>query len=318
MVGGMSASPRRRYAIVDIGSNSVKFLVGEPLKTKLKVIAEASLPTRLAEGILRSGELKPEAMARTFEALTELRQRADELGVEALRPVATSAVRDSSNRKKFLREAGKILREPVIILSGEQEAEAIFAGVSLDPSFKKQGVISVEVGGGSAQWTEGALEEISHRLSLPLGAVRLRERFIKDHPVTPAILNLMRAAVGDQLDHALKLYALKNKRLVATGGTITSLVAVRLKLKEWNRNAIDHFVFTKADLARFLNRLSKLPLDKIRKLPGLPPKREDLILPGGVVFLATMDVLGAKELTVSVRGFRYALLHRLIQENLSE
>jgi len=311
----MTPAPQRnRYAIVDIGSNSVKFLAGEPLKTKLKIIDEASLPTRLAEGLLRSGELKPEAMERTFEVLAQLRARADELGVTALRPIATSAVRDSTNRKKFLREAGKILRETVRVLSGTQEAEAIFAGVSLDPYFRKQGVISIEVGGGSAQWTEGTEGHIRHKLSLPLGAVRLRERFVKDHPVTPAVLDRMRAALGDQLGQALKAYSLEDKQLVGTGGTITTLVAVMKKLKEWRPEEIDHFVLRKADLSRFLTRLSKMPLAKIVKLPGLPPKREDLILPGGCVFLATMDVLEAKELSISVRGLRYALLHRLIQE----
>lgn len=309
------ALSRRRYAVVDIGSNAVKFLVAEPLKTRLRILDEASLPTRLAEGILRTGELKPEAMARTFEVLGALRRRADALGVGALQPVATSAVRDSANRKRFLREAGRILRVPVRVLSGEQEAEAIFAGVALDPKFRRRGVISVEVGGGSAQWTEGRGGEITRRLSLPLGAVRLRERFVETHPVTPSGLHRMRAAVSGQLAPALAPYVMAGRQLVATGGTVNALVAVRLKQEKWDRRAVDHHVFTRADLARFLHRLAKMPLEKIRRLPGLPPKREDLVLPGGVVFLATMDVLGAKEMTVSVRGFRDALLHRLIRES---
>ncbi|MEM1058234.1 MAG: Ppx/GppA phosphatase family protein [Verrucomicrobiota bacterium] len=308
------ASPRRRFAIVDIGSNSVKFLAGEPLKTKLKIIDDASIPTRLAEGLLRTGELKAEAMKRTFDVLRELRERADGLGVEALRPIATSAVRDSSNRKRFLREAGSILGETVRILSGVQEAEAIFAGVSLDPHFKRHGIISVEVGGGSAQWTAGDNTGVEHRLSLPLGAVRLRERFIPDHPVTPAVLGSMRKALGEQLGLALAPYSLDGKRLVGTGGTVTTLVAVMRKLKVWDPRKVDHTVLRKEDLSRFLNRLSKLPLGQIRKLPGLPPKREDLMIPGGCVFLATMDVLGAEEMTISVRGLRYALLHQLVQE----
>src|SRR5476651_1807035 len=119
-----------RYAVFDLGSNSIKFLVAETRAGRVRVLQEQSIGTRLAEHLIDTCELRPEAIARTLAALRQLRAQAAALGVEHFRAVATSAVRDSRNRRAFLKAVREILGFPARLLSGNEEAETIFTGVS--------------------------------------------------------------------------------------------------------------------------------------------------------------------------------------------
>jgi exopolyphosphatase/guanosine-5'-triphosphate,3'-diphosphate pyrophosphatase len=124
-----------RYAIFDLGSNSIKCLMAETRADgAVRVLFEESIGTRLAENLIDTAELKPEAIARTLDALRSLRAEADKRRVQHFRAVATSAVRDSRNRREFLRAAKAVLGFPVRLLSGTEEAETIFSGVMASTS----------------------------------------------------------------------------------------------------------------------------------------------------------------------------------------
>lgn len=305
-----------RYAVFDIGSNSVKFLVVEKKDSSFRVLEEQSHATRLAEDLIFSGQLKPEAMERTLKVLGQLKAEADKLGATRFAAAATSAVRDSKNRKAFLKEAKSILGFPVMLLSGTEEAESIFAGVAADHHWKKSDLFVIDVGGGSAEWIEGKSTQIVRRTSLPLGCVRLRERFIHQHPVGAAGVDRLLAALHDQLQPALAHYHMGKRLLVGTGGTMTCLAGMELKLKEFDPHRINHFCLTRTQAHQRLRKLQKLSLAQLKKVPGLPAKRVDLIIPGAAVVYASMEILGAHEVHISIRGLRYGLLHRLMHHNL--
>ena len=306
-----------RYAVFDLGSNSIKFVVAETRVRGVRILHEQSISTRLAEHLIDTCELRPEAIARTLTALRQLRAQATALRVEQFRAVATSAVRDSRNRREFLRAARDILGFPVRLLSGAEEAETIFAGVTADPHWRGKDLFILDIGGGSAEWVQGRHGKMEKRISLPLGAVRLRERFLHEYPVAPDTAALLVETIRGQIAHPLAHYALGPRKLLGTGGTITCLVAIHKKLEHFDPKKIDHASLTIEQIRGLLTSFTGLSLDELRAIPGLPAKRADLIIPGTAVVLATMELLGAKRLHVSVRGLRYGVLTAAVQEEES-
>lgn len=306
-----------RYAVFDIGSNSIKFIVAEMRKGPIRILRELSISTRLAEHLIDTCELRPEAMTRTLAALRQLRAEAADLGAEHFRAVATSAVRDSRNRREFLKEARQVLGFPVRLLSGNDEAETIFNGVSADPHWRGKDMLLLDVGGGSAEWVQGQHGKMEKRISLPLGAVRLRERFIHHYPVVADTANLLVETLHGQIAHPLAHYTLGSRRLIGTGGTITCLAAIHKGLDEFDPRKIDHTSLTLDQIRGLMRSFTGRTLDELRSLPGLPPKRADLIIPGTAVVLATMELLGARRLSVSIRGLRYGVLTAAIREGES-
>ncbi|MEZ0299444.1 MAG: exopolyphosphatase [Candidatus Methylacidiphilales bacterium] len=254
-------------------------------------------------------------MERTFIALQKLSDLAARCGVTRRAAVATSAVRDSTNRKVFMKRAQEILGCNIRLLSGDEEAETTFQGVASDPFWHPRGLFVTEVGGGSAQWIQGNSQGIQQKLSLPLGAVRLRERFISSHPVGQPALKKLLAALHDQLQPALAYYTLGDRLFVGTGGTATTLAAIDQCLHPYDPARIDHYRLTRHELATRLEHLAGLSLDELKhQVPGLPHKRADLMVPGGAVLYVTMEIIGAHELVASVRGLRYGLMRQLLDQ----
>jgi exopolyphosphatase / guanosine-5'-triphosphate,3'-diphosphate pyrophosphatase len=303
-----------RYAVFDLGSNSIKFLVAETAGRRIRVICELSISTRLAEHLIDTCELRPEAIARTLTALRHLRGEADKLGATEFRAVATSAVRDSRNRREFLKAAREVLGFPVRLLSGNEEAETIFHGVQADAHWRDRDLFILDIGGGSAEWVQGHSGKMERRISLPFGAVRLRERFLHSYPVAPDTAALLVETIRAQIAHPLAHYSLDGRRLVGTGGTITSLAAIHQGMVHFDPHKIDHTSLTLAEVRALMHRFTNRTLEELRAIPGLPAKRIDLIIPGTAVALATMELLGAKRLGVSVRGLRYGVLSAAIRE----
>jgi len=303
-----------RYAVFDLGSNSIKCVMAETRARGVRILQEESISTRLAEHLIDTCELRPEAIARTLTALRHLRAKAAELGVEQFRAVATSAVRDSRNRREFLRAAKEVLGFPVRLLSGIEEAETIFSGVTADPHWRGKDIFIHDIGGGSAEWVQGRHGKMEKRISLPLGAVRLRERFLHTYPVAPDTAGLLVETIRAQIAHPLAHYAVGPRRLIGTGGTMTCLVAIHKKLASFDPHKIDHASLTIEQLYELLHSFTGRTLEQLRAIPGLPAKRADLIIPGTAVALATMELLGVRRLYVSVRGLRYGVLTAAIQE----
>jgi exopolyphosphatase/guanosine-5'-triphosphate,3'-diphosphate pyrophosphatase len=303
-----------RYAVFDLGSNSIKCVMAETRPRGVRVLHEESIGTRLAEHLIDTCELRPEAIARTLVALRHIRAKAAQLGVEHFRAVATSAVRDSRNRRQFLRAAKEALGFPVRLLSGSEEAETIFAGVTADPHWRGKDLFILDIGGGSAEWVQGRHGKMEKRISLPLGAVRLRERFLHTYPVALDTAGLLVETIRGQIAHPLAHYSLGARRLVGTGGTITCLMAIHKKMAEFDPAKIDHTSLTIEQVRALLRSFTGRTLDQLRAVRGLPAKRADLIIPGTAVVLATMELLGAKRLHVSVRGLRYGVLTAAIRE----
>jgi exopolyphosphatase/guanosine-5'-triphosphate,3'-diphosphate pyrophosphatase len=303
-----------RRAVIDIGTNSVKLLVADVSADAVDPVWEGSEQTRLGRGFYDDHRLRPEAIADTAKAVAHFADAAREQGATHLRVIATSAARDAVNADELLaavRQAGGVAPE---VISGEQEADWAFQGVQMDSPLDNQPMLLLDVGGGSTEFILGDGDRSIHRNSFKLGTVRLLEATRLADPPTPAALSALRAQlrafldteVRPQLAPPLARLSPALPSLVGTGGTTSILARLELQLPNYDRDRIEATRFTAARLRWHVERLWNLPLAERRQLPGLPPKRADVILFGAAIYEAVMDGFGLTELRVSTRGLRFA------------
>jgi exopolyphosphatase / guanosine-5'-triphosphate,3'-diphosphate pyrophosphatase len=280
-----------RRAVIDIGTNTVKLLVADVRGGEIRPVISNDTTVRLGEGVDEAQHLSRVAIFRTVQAIADYVADAREHGAIGINVLATSAAREATNRQEFLDAVRTKTGLTVEIVTGQREAELIFRGVTSDPVWATDRLLVMDVGGGSAEFILGRAGSIERLISLPLGAVRMTERF----PSFPDLAEFLRTTLRRELT------GFGGARLVATGGTNTTLVRI-LKGKA------DHAMFTLDEVRALVMKLNAMTLDERRRVPGLPPERADIIVAGGAVVLFAMETLGAHELTVSVRGLRYGVL----------
>jgi len=280
-----------RRAVIDIGTNTVKLLVADVSGGGIIPIVSKDAAVRLGQGVDETRRLSRVAIARTVQAIADYAADAREHGAIEIKVLATSAARDADNRREFLDAVHAKTGLTVEVVTGQREAELIFRGVTSDPVWSTDRLLLMDVGGGSAEFILGRAGQIERLVSLPLGAVRMTERF----PTFPQLAGFLRTTLRRELT------GFGDARLVATGGTNTTLVRI-LKGKA------DHAGFTLDEVRAIVMKLNAMSLDERRRVPGLPPERAAIIVAGGAVVLFAMETLGAHELTVSVRGLRYGVL----------
>jgi exopolyphosphatase/guanosine-5'-triphosphate,3'-diphosphate pyrophosphatase len=283
-----------RRAVIDIGTNTVKLLVADVQDGNIAPVVSKDRTTRLGEGAKETKRLSRVAIVRTIQTIDDFLNEARHLGAQDVLTLTTSATRDAENRDEFLDGVRCKCGLEVQVITGEREAELIFRGVSSDPEWSSQPILVLDVGGGSAEFVQGQRGEIERLQSLPLGAVRLTEQYAEDFAALVGFLReTMRRLLGG--------YDARGRKTIGTGGTITTLARIE-------RGTVDRVTLSQEEVRGLVARLNSLPLAERKKVPGLPPERADIIVAGGAVFLAAMELLRASELTVSVRGLRYGAL----------
>jgi exopolyphosphatase / guanosine-5'-triphosphate,3'-diphosphate pyrophosphatase len=310
------AMDRVRRAVIDIGTNSIKLLVADVNAQQVQPVWESSKQTRLGKGFYQTRQLQPEAILQTAKAVAQFASTADELKSESIRIIATSAVREASNSKHLTDAIKKLAGLKVEILSGEQEADLVFEGVTTDPSMENQTLLLLDVGGGSTEFILGHDQHKEYSASVALGSVRLLETIPHSDPPEPAELRLYRkqvkeflqTEVGSALQPILSNFR-KSERavhLVGTGGTAAILARMESRLQRYDRTRIEATMLSSQRIRRRVKSLWSLPLEKRKRIIGLPPSRADVILGGVVIYEAVMELFGFSELRISTRGLRFA------------
>jgi exopolyphosphatase/guanosine-5'-triphosphate,3'-diphosphate pyrophosphatase len=308
LLSGSVTMTANRLASIDIGTNTIKLLVAAVDNGALTTLHEDSRTTRLGEGVATTKRLAPDAIERTITGVTAFADKAREMGAEKILAVATSGARDGENTAQFLSRAREAAGLEVEVISGEREAELIFTGVSTDAGLRGQPLFVMDVGGGSVELIAGLHGCIERRVSLPAGAVRLTERFLRADPISRAELDALLQHGRELLRPALEQIPLQSRVMIGTGGTVTTAAAVDQSLASFSIEKVDRYPLTRSRLTAMLERLRSLPLAERRHVPGLPPKRADIIVAGLATYVMAMELTGIERLTVSTRGLRFGLL----------
>src|SRR5881296_2372727 len=170
------------FAAIDIGSNSVRLKISRLASHRLVEIHEDREVTRLGESVFRSGLLSPDAIALTVKVLRRFHRAVQRAGVDAVRVVATSALRDARNSRAFLEWVRSATGWRVEVISGLEEARLIHLGLTSSTRVSSSPTLMIDLGGGSCELTVSRSGQIRDTVSLPLGAVRLTDEFLGHDP----------------------------------------------------------------------------------------------------------------------------------------
>lgn len=289
-----------RVAAADIGTNSTRLIVADVEHGAVGEVVRLLEITRLGQGVDAACELEAAAMARVLECLARYAEVARTHGAERLLAVATSAVRDASNRDALLTAIAATGFTPRV-LSGEQEAEATFAGV-LSGDTPAAGTLVIDVGGGSTELVLGGADgTVAWSCSLQMGCVRMTERFLGEQRADPAAVADCVAEVRRQLEVVPATVVGRITRAIGVAGTATTAAAIELGLTAYDPEQIHGARLTREAIARIGERLGSLSLSERTSVPGLEPKRAPVIVAGLIVLGTVLDALGLELLTVSER-----------------
>lgn len=295
-----------RYAAVDIGSNSVRLLVAEahPGGGFTELAADRQV-TRIGESVFRDGRISAESLREVCNVLARMNQSIAKLNPMAVRVVATSAVRDASNQLEFLDAAAAAIGAPVEIISGLEEARLIQLGVLARWPHPDQRVLMIDVGGGSAEIIlsdHGARKEA---FSKPLGAVRLKEVFLPSDPPDAAQLRRMEEFVLEKIAPCLQRIPHRSfDRVIGTSATAAAIVCAVHRIPRTRREEADRMLVTPVQVRRLYREITSRSLSARRRMPGIGPRRAEIIIPGVAVFLKTMEAFQVRSLHYSSAGVR--------------
>ncbi len=294
---------------IDIGTNSVRTLVADIFCAgSVVALHRDGIITRLGQDLDRTGLLKPEAMQRTIEALEKFVAKAEQYKAEAFKIVATSAARDASNAEKFLDEIKRCTGKDAKIVTGAEEAEYIYKGVSCGLEIGDKAALIIDIGGGSTEFIFHAEQRPIRTFSADIGAVRLTEMFISNDPPKSHELETLTdftiptiQSIVDQLNNILGC------ELLGVGGTITTIPAIIMNMGKYDGDRIHNYILSKEEIEKVFQRLAKLNLDERKEVKGLEPKRADIIIAGILILKAILDVTRSNSIRVSDRGILYGL-----------
>jgi len=308
-----------RRAVIDVGTNSVKVLVADVSGHEVRPVVEESKQTRLGKGFYETRRLQPEPIVATAKAVARFADVARAKDAQFIRVIATSAARDALNSDDLTRAITDASGLPVEIISGEQEADWVFQGVTTNPAFAREPLLLLDVGGGSTEFILGQGEHKHFRESLPLGTVRLMEKLPPGDLPNAEELHRCRAwlrrfvaeEVRPKLEPALRREmgphpGRKQVQLAGTGGTATILGRMEAQLENYDREKIEATRVTLERIRWHVEKLWSLPHEKRKQITGLPASRADVILTGVPIYEAVMEEFGFKELRISTRGLRFA------------
>jgi exopolyphosphatase / guanosine-5'-triphosphate,3'-diphosphate pyrophosphatase len=307
-----------RRAVIDVGTNSIKLLVADIAGQDVRPVWEESKQTRLGQGLYETGQLRPEPIARTAQAVAGFVLLARQQQAVSVRVIATSAARDALNAAALSSAIERSSGLKAEIISGDQEADWAFEGVTTDPTLREAPLLLMDIGGGSAQFIVGQDGRRSFRQSVPMGTVRILERLPVSDPPRPAefvachdwLRTFLREQVAPQLASALREQRPPGSggkvQLIGTGGTASILGRMEACLNSFDRERLEATCLSRARVRQHEQRVWSLPLAQRQQIIGLPPNRADVILTGVAIYAAVMEEFNFDQLRVSTRGLRFA------------
>ena len=290
-----------RVASIDLGTVSSRLLLAEVKDGAIVDSRKRTVITDLGEGVDATGRFLDTAVARVLDTCSSFVEDIRAFAPQAVCTTLTSAARDASNGQDLLDGLGRLGLVPEVI-PGEIEAKLTFYGVAHD--FPGERIAVADSGGGSTEvvvgsYTPGEPLEVECASSMDIGCRRVTERFLHGQPVRADEFEAARGFARDQFSSYWSRLTNRPARLVAVGGTVTTLLAMDRGMKVYDSSLVHLHDLGLEQVEAAQRRLSVLPVDQIAALPGIQPKRAPVILAGSLVIGELMRAGGYGSLTVS-------------------
>jgi exopolyphosphatase/guanosine-5'-triphosphate,3'-diphosphate pyrophosphatase len=297
----------KRYAVIDIGTNSVKFHIGERRDDGVwDTVVDRAEVTRLGEDLAETGLLDAAASERTIEAIADMTDEARRNGVAGIAAVGTAGLRLAGDSAAFVAAVRERCGVEIEVLSGEEEARLGYLAATSGLALGQGTLLVFDAGGGSTELTFGRSGQADERFSVDVGAVGLTERYglggVVSETVLATALDAITAALGPLHGRPTP------DALVAIGGTATNLAAVKHELATYDPEVVQGTVLDRVEIDRQIELYRTRTFEDRRQIVGLQPRRADIILAGACIVRTVIATVRRESLTVSDRGLRQGLL----------
>lgn len=268
------------FGIIDIGSNSIRLMISDGKKSLKKYVET----TKLADGLAKTGILQDAAMERSLFAIQKFVAIAQKYNAE-IHIFATEAVRSAKNSSVFTSDIKRLTNIDVDVVCGDMEAKLGFTGAS-----EGQNVCVVDIGGASTEIVCGDNGNILYGKSVPIGAVRLRDNCGEDE-------DKLQTYIAENLKNYGTIPTMD--KLVAIGGTASTLVSVLLQMEEYDSDLVHNYKLYRKDIEKIYNQIKNTAPKERSRIKGLVAGRRDIIVGAAFELIKIMEMLGFEYLFVS-------------------
>jgi len=290
--------PITNVAAIDCGTNSIRLLISS--SSGIELIREMEI-VKLGEGVDRTKNFSPEAVARTLKALRRFKELIDQHDVVRVRFCATSATRDAQNREIFTAPVEEILGVAPEVIVGTEEARLSFLGATAELSRELAPFLVVDIGGGSTEFVLGTSDVVA-AISVDIGCVRMTERHFSQDPPSADETAKARRDINKAIDRASESVAISSaKTLIAVAGTATTVAAAALHLPEYDRVQIHGARISAERTVEISEWLLSLTRAERAGLGYMHPGRVEVIAAGSLVLAEIIKRTGAREFVASER-----------------
>lgn len=299
--------------IVDLGTNSVRFAIYDENGAIPLCLYKRKLMLRPGEGVFETGRMKRSNLKRLASAFSKFSRRCATFHCSEVLAVATSAMREAKNSRELIRKVKRQSGIHIRVITGQMEAQLIARGIfAYEPPPWRSGLL-IDIGGGSTELNEISKGQLKKSVSLPLGAYRLRQIFLR-HPfqreLGPRLLE-----ISEMRQHIQQILATEfqpNQHLsrgLGSSGTIRAVARLIHPRRSKKRATVRRKLsFTSRDLRRLVERIELLSRKDLRKIPGMEKRRLEIIVTGSILLLEIMDFFGIERISTSSSGLRDGLL----------
>jgi exopolyphosphatase / guanosine-5'-triphosphate,3'-diphosphate pyrophosphatase len=288
-----------RVAAIDCGTNSIRLLIADVDGDNFREVSREMEIVRLGQGVDKTGEFHPDAIARTLAAVDKYANEIARRGVTKVRFCATSATRDARNRSIFVEGVRQRLGVEPEVISGSQEAELSFMGATKELPESLAPFLVVDIGGGSTEFVIGN-RVVNAARSVNIGCVRMTERHFSSDPISSYEIEAARADIQSAIAEAAREVDIKSaKSVVAVAGTATTVAAAALELVHYDRHAIHLSRISAEKTAEVSQMFLAMKRQERAELGYMHPGRVDVIAAGALVLSEIMKATGAKEFIAS-------------------
>jgi len=308
-----------RLAAIDIGTNSVHMIVVRVRPDlSFEVVDREKEMVRLGAGGLDGRKLTESAMQGALVALRKFRRLADSHQVDEVLAAATSATREAENGGEFLAAIERDTGIRARVISGTEEARLIHLAAVYGVDVANGTAVCIDIGGGSVEITAGTGPRLTLARSFKTGVIRLTERFVTSDPLAPRDERRMVKFITGQIEeHAAAIVKAGYDRVIGTSGTILSLGTMVAHAQTGHPPPeVRNLRIPAREIHRLRKRVVDLPLQqRLRQLPGLEPRRADIVVAGAVLLDTILRRLDAKEITLCDLALREGLVLDYIRRN---
>jgi exopolyphosphatase / guanosine-5'-triphosphate,3'-diphosphate pyrophosphatase len=295
--------PARVLGVIDLGSNTARLVIySSTAEGGLRALMESKEVPRLGWKSRRDGALSPAAIDRGVAAMKRFARLLAASGNPPTVAVATSATRDAPNGGEFLARVARETKIVPRVISGEEEARYGFLGVS--SAFELQNDLVIDLGGGSLQAGRVYRGRLTTANSLPLGALRMTEEYLRHDPPKGKEVDELHEIVRAELK---ELPNLGGERLFGVGGSIRSLARVAIDLKKYPIPRVHAYPLSDRDLRGIGELLFDMPAERRKGVAGLSGQRADVVLAAIVIVEELLRATGQEHLYVCGTGIREGL-----------